>query len=274
VRIRPIVNVIALGAIAATPALAQTPAASDQQRRELRYQISQFERSLEGAVEHGANIARERVQAALPTQMLISENAHVRGFRLEGYGVFFDVEVPGLEGSLLWGLRMLDQNDLGLQSALNDLKNFVTSKASGDAKLEQALRRVELQIAPASITTAPVVPGARFQSGTPASTAADDQRATIRGADLVVSDPNDAFHVEIKHQIMKAMLDYSSPLDVRPDEWLTIAARRHDERPAIAPADTDARTVVIRVRGGDLTAFRSGQLSREEALKKMDVHEF
>jgi len=229
---------------------------------------------LEGAVEHGANIVRERLQATLPTQMLITENAHVRGFRLDGYGVFFDIEVPGLEGALLWGLRTLDQNDLGLQSALNDLKKFITSKAGGDAKLEQALRRVELQIAPASMTSAPVVPGARLQAGAPASTTADEPAPAIRGADIVLSDPNDPFHVEIKQQIMKAMLDYSGPLDVRPDEWLTIAARRHDERPAIAPADTDARTVVIRVRGGDLAAFRAGQLSRDEARKKMQVREF
>ena len=50
--------------------------------------------------------------------MLLTENARARGFRLEGYGVFFDVEVPSLEGTLPWSFRTLDQNDLGLDSAL------------------------------------------------------------------------------------------------------------------------------------------------------------
>ena len=274
---RGIGTVIACSVVAAAPCLAQTAPPADQQRRELRYQISQFERMLEGAVEHGANIVRERLQATLPTQMLITENAHVRGFRLDGYGVFFDIEVPGLEGALLWGLRTLDQNDLGLQSALSDLKKFITSKAAGDAKLEQALRRVELQIAPAQVEAsmlAPETAGARLQTGSPATTADPPARASTAAADLVVSDPNDPFHVEIKQQIMKAMLDYSVPLEIQPDEWLTIAARRHDERPAIAPADSDARTVLIRIRGGDLAAFRANQLTRAEALKRMDVREF
>lgn len=254
-------------------AVAPPPAPSARQQRELRYQVSQMERMLEGAVEHGATIIRERLQPALP--MLISENAHVRGFRLDGYGVFFDIEVPGLQSALTWSLRTLDQNDLGLQSAIEYVKSHIN--AAGDENLEQALRRIELQVAPASVSS-PTLPApalapaaARTATGALAATAADQPSPV---ADLVLSDPDDAFHREIKEQIMKAMLDYSGPLEIRADEWLTVAARRHDERPTIAPADTDARTVVIRVRGGDLAAYRSGQVSREDALKKMDVREF
>ena len=70
------------------------------------------------------------------------------------------------------------------------------------------------------------------------------------------------------------MLQYSGPLALQDDEWLTIAARRPYNRPLIAPADNDARTVMIRIRGGDLTAFRANRLSRDEALKKMEVHEY
>ena len=32
--------------------------------------------------------------AQVPADMLVSDNAHARGFRLDGYGVFFDVVVP------------------------------------------------------------------------------------------------------------------------------------------------------------------------------------
>ena len=71
-----------------------------------------------------------------------------------------------------------------------------------------------------------------------------------------------------------SMLDYTVPLGIRADEWLTVAARRHDDRPLIAPADSDARSVVIRIKGGDLAAFRAGQLTKDEALKRMEVRVF
>ena len=65
----------------------------------------------------------------------------VRGFHLEGYGLFFDIIVPSFEGTMPWALRTLDQNDLGLGSALKALKAHVD--AAGDTNLEQALRRIE-----------------------------------------------------------------------------------------------------------------------------------
>src|SRR5438105_2694260 len=83
--------------------------------RESRYQIGQIERLLEGAVEHGATVIRDRLQAIaiMPADMLLTENARARGFRLDGYGVFFDVEVPSLAGTL-WTFQTLGQNDLGV----------------------------------------------------------------------------------------------------------------------------------------------------------------
>ena len=59
-----------------------------------------MERVLESAVEHGASVWRDRLQALLPAQTLLLDNARVRGYRLEGYGVFFDIEVPSLETTL------------------------------------------------------------------------------------------------------------------------------------------------------------------------------
>ena len=72
--------------------------------------------------------------------MLLSENARARGFRLDGYGVFFDVDVPsfGTRTRRCWSLRTLDQNDLGLESALKALQAHV--EAAGDPNLQQALQ--------------------------------------------------------------------------------------------------------------------------------------
>ena len=82
------------------PAQTGSSAAAQQQLRQARYQIGQMERLLEGAVEHGATVIRDRLQPIMPADMLLTENARARGFRLDGYGVFFDVEVPSLESTL------------------------------------------------------------------------------------------------------------------------------------------------------------------------------
>jgi hypothetical protein len=282
---------IAAGALtlcAAAPAVAQgvpATARSEAQQKQERYQIGQMERVLEGAVEHGATMMRDRLQAVVPpaqAQLLIQENAHVRGFRLEGYGVFFDVIVPSLDGSLTWSLRTLDQNDLGLQSALSVLKTRINPT---DIDMQQALKRIELQVGPATATLAaltgqaPPLPDARNATGSAAGLA--DQLAGAAAAnaaqpgapaapaqlaDPILDDPNEAYRTEVIQALIDAVLDHSSPLGVGPNEWVTVAARRNEDRPRLAPADSGAQSVVLRVSGADLAAFRAGQVSREEVL--------
>ncbi len=245
--------------------------------RQTHYQIGVMERVLEGAVEHGAALIRDRLQAIAPdapAQMLILDNPRVRGFRLDSYGVFFDVEVPSLNGTLTWSLRTLDQNDLGLQSALNVLKSHVN--ADGDVGLQQALKRIELQVGPATLAgqTVPVAPGSRNATGGAASLADAQTGVPAQPIDPILDNPNAAYRTEVVQALVDAMLDYSSALAIGPDEWLTIAARGIEERPRLAPADADPQTVIIRVRGTDLTAFRAGQILREEVVKRIDRRVF
>ena len=115
----------------------------------------------------------------------------------------------------------------------------------------------------------PAPAGARTASGAPAAVG-----ESAPATDPILTDPEESYRAEVVSQIKEAMLQYSGPLALQDDEWLTIAARRPYNRPLIAPADNDARTVMIRIRGSDLTAFRANRLSRDEALKKMEVHEY
>ena len=55
------------------------------------------------------------------------------------------------------------------------------------------------------------------------------------------------------------MLAHSSSLGIGPAEWLTIAAKGNDDRPRLAPADSDARTRIIRLRGSDLADISPGE---------------
>ena len=266
-----IIASVAVGA-AVVPLAAQNAAAARAaaDQKQSRYQIGVMERVLEGAVEHGATVTRDRLQALLPAQMLLSENARVRGFRLDGYGVFFDVEVPSLEGTLPWSFRTLDQNDLGLESALKALHAHI--EAAGDPNLQQALTRIELQVGPMSAVTrgggAPA--GARYATGSAAATGADGRQST----DPILSDPEEAYRGEVKQALMDAMLDHAAPLAIGPDEWLTIAARRNENRVRLALPESNVQTIVIRARGADLAAFRGGQISREDAFKRIEARVF
>jgi hypothetical protein len=257
------------GVLAAAQNAATARATADQ--KQSRYQIGVMERVLEGAVEHGATITRDRLQAVLPAQMLLSENARVRGFRLEGYGVFFDVEVPSLAGTLAWSFRTLDQNDLGLENAMKALQAHI--EAAGDPNLRQALERIELQVGPMTTVTrspAAAVTGAQTAIGASARSNAEAQQPS----DPILNNPEEAFRGEIKQALMEAMLDHSGPLAIGPEEWLTIAARRNEDRARLAPADSDAQTIVIRASGADLAAFRAGRISRDEAVKRIEVRVF
>ena len=131
---------------------------------QLRYQIGIMERVLENAVEHGASVWRDRLQALAPVQALLLDNARVRGYRLEGYGMFFDIDVPSLDLTLFSAFRTLDQNGLGVQSALNQLKAFVQSQGASDVNVQQALKRLELQVV-VPATPSPDVPGGPNQLG-------------------------------------------------------------------------------------------------------------
>jgi hypothetical protein len=269
---------------AAGPASGQT-AATAQRLREVsdaqaaraaadqRYQIGQMERVLEGAVEHGLTVTRDRLQAIaqMPAETLVSDNAHARGFRLEGYGVFFDVVVPVFETTLTWTLRTLDQNDLGLNSALRALQAAV--KTSGDPNLEQALKRIELQVNPAVLARSNVVDvrDARTATGSAAVVSADKPAIAD---DPVLTDPDETYRAEVIQALKDAMLAHSGSLAIGPTEWLTIAAKGNDERPRLAPADSDARTRIIRLRGSDLADFLAGRITREEALQRIEVRVF
>jgi hypothetical protein len=248
--------------------------------RRQRYQMRVMEQVLERAVEHGATLTRERLRPYLPADMLLTENARVRGFRLEGYGMFFDVAVPSLEGTLPWMFRVLDQNNLGLDSALRTLRSFIESASPGDENVQQAFKRLELQVGPAmpmTIVGDPQSPAFLTGASTPGPVAPDPPTPSSppRAMGLPpLGDPQEIYRADIRDTLMDAMLDHGRALGIGPEEWFTIAARSNDDRPPVLPAETESRTVVIKVKGSDLNAFLGGQISRDEARGRMDVRVF
>jgi hypothetical protein len=284
-----VVGVVSGGVALSSPAVAQTreqrpPATAQQtaaleqvlQLKESRYQIGQIERLLEGAVEHGATVIRDRLLAIMPADMLLTENARVRGFRLDGYGVFFDVEVPSLAGTLPWSFRTLDQNDLGVDNALQTLRSYIQTSGTNDVTIRQALERIELQLTPASgtVNVAAATPAPAAPRTVNAQSAPEAVQPSPVPNDPILANPNEAYRAAIRTALVEAMLEHTRGLNIAPNEWLTVAARSSEDRPRLAPADTEGQTNLLSIRGSDLAAFLAGQITLEDAVKRVDVRVF
>jgi hypothetical protein len=265
---------VALVAACVLPAAAQTPAAEppDQTQSQARYKVFVMEGVLERAAQNGAAVFTRQVRALSPEAMFLSGAAQVRGFRLEGYGLFFDVEVPALRPTVAWTLRaIVDDNG----ASLAQLKAYIgkVQDPRDRAELERAIRNLELQ-----------VPGGRsaVETGTvSAQTVSSGQSAPVRTpapsiADpLLLTDPALVFTREVKAALIDAMIENSGPLAIGPEEWLTIAARDSEAGNRLVPGDAyDLTTTVLRVKGSDLAAFRGGKLTLEETRKRVEVKEF
>lgn len=278
--------IVGASVLAAAPVLAQAPnppTTPTPVEQRARYQMGTMESVLERAVEHAASVTRERLQSVVPSRMLLSERARARGFRIEPYGVFFDVIVPRVEGALSWSFLTLSQGN-GLDSAIQELRELV--EKTGDPEMRQALDLIELQVGPrravaTSLEQRPARPGA---PGPPASQSepaiASPTVAPLiplnpkASGDAILKDPDGAYRGEVIAALMDAMLDYSRGLDIAPEEWLEVGARRDDGARVALATGGEAPTTQIRISGADLRAYLGGQVSREETRKRMQVRVF
>ena len=204
------------GAAAQAPSV-QPPVATPQ--IEARRQIATFEVALEDAVRYGTQMLDRRLQASSAANMvMLAGLARARGFRLDNYGVLFDVEFPSMRRSMVWSLQELERTSTG--------------------KPQQATQVSSLK-------------------------------------------PREIYESEITEALLAAVLDGSAGVGVGPDEWLTVAARESvvDRRfvqggtaPGV-PAEP-AMTVILRAKGSDLNAFRSGTVTRDEARRRIEVKHY
>jgi hypothetical protein len=240
-----------------------------------RFQILAMEGVLEKAVQLGAQRVRAEIQAAAPDapdMLFITGLARARGFWLEGYGVFFDVDVPAMRRSLTWTLRVLEQGDRGLGNELAALKRLTATVDNPAARrdLQQAIQRIEAQVGPARIANAPGAPALTVSEA--ASSTAVAAPSTERAP--ILADPDAVYTTEVKDALVEAMIEFSSSLPLTPTEWLTVAARDQDVS-RLQPADPyDVSTILVRIKGADLAAFRAGQITREEARRRVELKEY
>lgn len=302
-----IATCLVLTAIAA-PAVAQDADVAAQQQPEvqaappappskpmnlgdLRHHIYVMEGALARAVDYGAKQLNREILQVMPGVFMLEGEARARGVHLDGYGVFFDVRVPMMRQSMMWSLRMMmDQDDARNQAAIEDLRKSmqgVTDPATR-ASIEKAVRQLERQapgavarnsqqVGPAGVVIpeagSPAV-GAAAATGISASRPAP---ATMPAADSIwAKDPNRAYTEAVTRALVDAMIDYSTPMNLGPEQWLTVAARDDEGRDSLAPPDPleEVVTMIYRIKGSDLALYRAGKIDRDEVRKRVQLSQF
>jgi hypothetical protein len=227
------------------------------QRR--RNQIQIMEGVLTRAVRSGAEDLARRMQSRDPSLMLFTGQARARGFVLEEYGVFFDVEIPALRPTVIWSMRTLER-DSAMASAIDSLRQALMSLPDGARRLqaEQALKYVQ-QLGPGA-------------TGKPQANT--DRSVTAAAADpAAMDDPHTSYTEAVKNALIDAMLDYSVAMDLGADEWLTVAAR-DSEGPLTPDEIYDPSTILIRVKGSDLATYAADRSKRSDVRARVKVSEF
>jgi len=273
-----LVGATAVGASAQEVASVGGLAPAEQMR--VRFQVAAMEGVLERAVQLGARRLSQQVQSVSPDMLVIAGAARAKGFLLDGYGVFFDVDVPALRRSVAWSFRQLGRPDGTVETAITSLKRNLPSVNDPAARreMDEAIQRLSRIVGPMQGP----MPGAGPMPGGVQHVSSGRTEASVEGPPVsmtpqqaaIIDDPGLAYTNEVKAALVDAMLDFGAPIPIGDDQWLTIAARDdHDSR--LGGGDPyDVSTIVLRISGADLGAFRAGKLSREEALAKVEAREY
>jgi hypothetical protein len=268
-----LLRVVAAGVMvfsAASASVAQV-SASEAEQIHVRQQIATMEIVLTQAISHAAENVYAQVRSVVPDRPRFSERPRVSGFTLPGYGTVFTVDVPEIQLPILYDVLVREQQ---IRLATMDLQRM-RAQLSGmppgpqrdrqvDAisQLEQQLGLRATEVVRGGLNAGSLVPVVPV--GIPGAGGSVDQK--------VVEDPETAYSREVKNLLLDAMLTNSQGLTIGADEWLTIVARNGVPTNPQTPGDSiDSRQGLIRVKGSVLAAFRAGTISKEEAIKQVEV---
>ena len=220
-----VLAVVMMSMVTPAPARAQTsvrPTAEEQRRQD---GMGILEGTLTGAVRDAARKVAKEVQSGTPSAMLYTGSASAKGFSLDGFGVFFYVEIPAVDMTV--GL-MVDAIERDVQRRLDQQ---VTNKLDAPPSAKDTLRTITAE------------------------------------------DPGQKYRDAVKLALADAMLDHSKNLELKPDEWLSVAARGSEG--GLLPNEIyQLTTVVLRVKGSDLADYLAGRITKDQARQKVEMRQF
>jgi hypothetical protein len=299
--ISSVIVILGLGVQASAQTVAPT-APRPREHGDLKHQIFVMEGALARAVLFGAQQVNRELRSVSPDLISLAGDAQARGVYLEGYGVFFDVGVPILRQSMMWSLRqMAEPDDRSYRLAIESMRAQLRTERDPAKRheVENAIARLELQLIPpflgaaaAQRGTAPGSVGASIVAPTEAAPTGPPSAALAQSAPAppttpqppsqptadrkVLKDPNRAYTESVQRALVDAMIDYAQPMLISDEEWLTVAARDNEPRDTFAPQDPyeEVVTVLLRMKGEDLSAYRTGKIDRDEAKRRVQIREF
>lgn len=278
------------------PGAGQQPAPSATKGPDARRDdIRMMESVLTQALQKGAQDLARLLRVNQPNSAFVTGTGRARGFVLDGYGMFFDVDVPGMRQSVVWSEQMV-QLMQDRERALQDLarlrpddplrkvaemqfrtiERLIAATQNGQVLIPNPI--TPNQLTPSGIATAQNVSDTVLTNAAPPAPTADASRVVaapppVASPSAIARDPNELYTESVKNALIDAMLKYSAFLKLGDAEWLTVAAS-DSEGPSIPGQIDDTTRIVIRVKGSDLTAFQAGKLTRDEVLKKVEVREY
>ena len=230
---------------------------------ESRYQLRIMERVFEQAVTDGAEQFASRIETSDPSSRInFAGTAQARGFRLDGYGVFFDVQVPMLRPSINWVFRQLNQSDLSARLAA-DLDEVLpvlreNMRTFDDEQLMENFERALLAF------RRPLPPGSPM-----GPTRTGSQRGRLARRVASEEDLQAEYTAQIATEVTAVILDHSEAILLGADDWLVVATVA-----SFSPNNTPGMKMMLKILGSDLIALRAGELSREDAIKRIETGEF
>ena len=265
--------VVLIVMLAVPAASARQDALARSAREGRRHTIRMMEAVLSQAVRGGAERLAEQLGSGNPNVSFFTGQARARGFVLEGYGVFFHVEIPEMQGSLVMSVNTVEK-DLAVASTLESLRRAVGAIPEGAARIqaEEALKRLQVQVGPLPQLTQQA--GAQSPSNfVRAATDTPPVNDSIPAVPMPLNrDPQAAYRDAIKSALIDAMLDYSRGMNIQPDEWLSVAANRGDT--PMPDEIVTSTTLVLRIKGSDLAIYETDRTQKEEIRKRVEVREF
>jgi hypothetical protein len=260
---------------------------SEAEQIKARQKIFMMEGVLERAVTLGIDSFRRQLATVMPDDMLLvaGDGPLARGFRLDGYGVFFDVSVPGVRPSLAWSLRTMNETSALFARELAQLRAQLAQSVPDPQRrleMERQLARIQAQMAPQPQQAAGGQGGRTASAAlaaqameSPAAPPATEAVAAAPRQPSVAVDPGQVFTEAVASALMDAMLENSGSLIIAPGEWLTVAARDNAQGSRFVASDpSDVLTIVLRVRGSDLAEFQARRLTPDEVRKRVEVRAF
>ena len=95
------------------------------------------------------------------------------------------------------------------------------------------------------------------------------QRARLNQRVASEEDLQAEYAAQIATEVTAVILDHSEAILLGADDWLVVATVA-----SFSPNDTPGMKMMLKILGADLIALRAGELSREDAIKRIETGEF